>query len=263
MRRPEQITETAAIADLPLPPAEMRFMGEDDERYLRIGDESVAELREVGSLADDDRVLDVGCGYGRLAHALMRDPSFTGTYLGIDILDGPIEWCETELAPHGGGRSAFRHIDVANARYNPRGSTAGHHAELGVEAGAFDLVALISVFTHLDPATTQRYLREVAAALAPGGRCFISLFLLDDTWQECHEAGRSPIPMERELTPFCRYQRAEDPLAAIGYESDWLISEARAAGLEPVSPPRLGGWCGREDGAGHLDLLTLRRAHST
>lgn len=250
----------AGAGSLPLPPPEMRFMGESDERFQRTGDESVAELREVVGLGDEERLLDVGCGYGRLPHALLRDGGFAGTYLGLDILPGPVAWCEQELAPRSGGRFSFRQIDVANERYRPEGGTPPERAELGVEAGAFDVVALISVFTHLDPPAVERYLHEIAAALAPGGRAFISAFLLNPSWRELEEAGRCPIPMPHRLTSFCRYQDPDDPLHAIGYKPAWLVARAEEAGLELASRPRLGTWCGRPDGVGHLDVLALRRA---
>lgn len=245
---------------LPLPPAAMRFMGESDERFLATGSESVADLREVVGLGERERVLDIGCGYGRLAHALLRDGGFAGTYLGLDILPGPIRWCEEELAPRSGGRFSFRQIDVANERYRPEGGTPGERAELGVEPGSVDVVALISVFTHLDPPSVERYLHQIAAALAPGGRAFISAFLLNRSWRELDEAGRSPIPMPHRLASFCRYQDPEDPLHAIGYKPAWLVARAEAAGLELVGRPRLGTWCGRPGGVGHLDVLALRRA---
>ncbi|HEY6549885.1 MAG TPA: class I SAM-dependent methyltransferase [Solirubrobacterales bacterium] len=258
MAQPEPGPETIGEIDFPLPPAAMRFMAESDQRFLEIGDETVADLREVVALGGRDRVLDIGCGYGRLAHALMRDPGFEGTYLGVDILERPVQWCQEELSPRSSGRLEFRKIDVANARYNPHGATPGHLADLEIEPGSFDVVALISVFTHLDPSTAEHYLDEIARALAPRGRAFISAFLLDDSWRQRDEAGLSPIPLPHSLTPFCRYQHEHDPLAAIAYQPGWLLSSARAAGLEPVSPPRLGTWCGRPDGVGHLDVLALR-----
>jgi SAM-dependent methyltransferase len=259
---PEAETDgsAAVTAGLPLPPSRIRFMGESDQEFLEVGDESVADLRGTTGLGNDERILDIGCGYGRLAHALLRDGTFEGTYLGVDILRKPIEWCQAELAPRSAGRAQFRQIDVANARYNPSGNTLGHLAELGVDPGGFDVVVLISVLTHMDPPTVARYLAEAARALAPGGRVFITAFLLDESWRKCNEDGLSPILMTHELTPFCRYTDAEDPLAAIGYEPDWLAARAADAGLELSSPSRLGGWCGRPDGIGHLDVMALRRS---
>ena len=263
MREAEIDGSVPVTAPLPLPPPRIRFMGESDQGFLDVGDESIADLRATAGLGDNERILDIGCGYGRLAHALLRDLTFEGTYLGVDILRKPIEWCQSELAPRSAGRAQFWQIDVANARYNPGGTTPGHLAELGVDTGSFDVVVLISVLTHLDPPTVERYLAEASRALAPGGRVFITAFLLDESWRKCNEDGLSPILMTHELTPFCRYTDDEDPLAAIGYEPDWIAARAADAGLELFSAPRLGGWCGRPDGIGHLDVMALQRSIAT
>lgn len=259
MASPDSPPGTALGIELPLPPPAIRFMAESDEQFVAIGDEALEDLREMAGLGDTERVLDIGCGYGRLAHALLRDARFTGTYLGIDILERPIEWCRDQLVAPSGGRFEFRTIDVANARYNPSGATAGHMASLDVEPESFDVAVLLSVFTHLDPATVERYLEECSTALDPGGRVFISAFLLDESWRRCEEAGASPIEFRHRLTEFCRYQHAEDPLHAIAYDPGWLIARAEEADLVPTAPPRLGSWCGREGGQGHLDVLVLRR----
>jgi SAM-dependent methyltransferase len=58
--------------ELPLPPAELRFMGEDDERFAAIGDGIVVDMIELCALRADAAVLDIGSGYGRVAHALAR-----------------------------------------------------------------------------------------------------------------------------------------------------------------------------------------------
>ena len=186
------------VEELPLPPAGLRFMGESDQQFLDIGDECVADLRELVQLGDRERVIDIGCGYGRLAHALMRDSRYNGTYTGLDILPDPVQWCQDKLKPRLAGRVSFREIEVANARYRPEATTPGHLAELGVEVGVYDVAALISVFTHLDPPTIERYLSEIARALAPGGRAFISAFLLDESWRACEEQRLSQVPMPHE-----------------------------------------------------------------
>ena len=95
-------------------------MGESDQDFLALGDEFVEALTEHAGLRDDSRVLDIGCGYGRLPHALKRS-GFRGTYLGIDVLEKHVRWCTNRL---GEPRFQFRHADIRNDRYNPRGSLA-------------------------------------------------------------------------------------------------------------------------------------------
>ena len=136
-------------------------MGESDEDFIALGDELVEALTEHAGLREDSRVLDIGCGYGRLPHALKRR-GFAGTYLGIDVLERHVRWCTKRL---GDPRFRFRHADIKNERYNPNGSQAVGDLDLGDER--FDVIAAFSVFTHMWPEDVKAYLRLAAGALAP------------------------------------------------------------------------------------------------
>jgi len=54
-------------AALPLPPPALRFMNEDDERFLATRDGIVSDLLDLCGLRTDGVVLDLGSGYGRVA----------------------------------------------------------------------------------------------------------------------------------------------------------------------------------------------------
>ena len=56
----------------PIPPEKMRFMNEDEPGFLATGDELTRDARAWAGLDDASDVLDVGSGYGRFAHALLR-----------------------------------------------------------------------------------------------------------------------------------------------------------------------------------------------
>ncbi len=106
---------------LPLPPPELRLMGRSDEAFLDVGDDVVSELKDLVGLQPDDDILDIGCGYGRVAHALLRH-GHVGRYVGLDILARHVVWCADRLTPVSYGRHTFHHLDVENSRYNPTGS---------------------------------------------------------------------------------------------------------------------------------------------
>jgi SAM-dependent methyltransferase len=248
----------SAAPDPAMPPKRIRFMGEDDATFLQLGDDQVAALRARAELVPSSRVLDIGCGYGRLAHSLQRS-GFEGEYLGFDVMKPAIRWCERRLAEPG---YEFRHVDVGNGRYNPAGSLT--IPDVPLAGGGYDVICAFSVFTHMWPHDVDAYLALIGSALAPGGRAVISAFLLDETWQALADAGKAGMAMPHRRGDGCRFQSAEDPLHCVGYELDWLLSRAASHDLEPAGPPAFGTWSQRPVNLWltreFQDLLTLRRA---
>ena len=242
---------------LPLPPNHLRFMNEDDERFAAIGDGIVADMIELCALRADAAVLDVGSGYGRVAHALARR-EFDGAYLGLEILPRHVGWCDEHITPASGGRYEFAHLDVRNERYNPTGSMAAEEATFDVASGSVDVAVLTSVFTHMYPAEIERYLAELARVLRPGGRALTTFFALDETWREAQLAGRVKMAMTHVLDASCRYHNADDPLHAIGFTPAWIRGAVARAGL-CVFAVRLGTWCARPGALGYQDTFVLQR----
>lgn len=244
---------------LPLPPTELRFMAENDDEFLSIGDRIVLDMIELCALRPDSAVLDIGSGYGRVAHGLWRR-DFEGAYLGLEILERHVKWCQDEITPASDGRLEFVHLDVRNSRYNPHGSFLAEEASFGVADDSVDVAVLTSVFTHMYPAEIVRYMGELGRVLRPGGRALATFFALDETWREAQLAGRGGLPMPHVLDASCRYHNADDPLHAIGYTPAWIRDAVAGAGLR-VFASRLGFWCGRP--AAHdffQDAFVLERA---
>lgn len=226
---------------LPLPPADLRFMGEDEEAFLAVGDELVRDLTDLCGLKVESSVLDVGSGYGRVAHALWRH-GWRGDYLGLDILSRHVRWCQEMLTPSTNGHLRFRHMDVRNARYNPQGTVDTASVSFDHEA---DVVVLASVFTHMYPNEVRHYLAEIGRSLV--GRAFVTFFCLDEDWE---------VALRHEVEPGCRYQTPEDPLHRIGYTPRWIHEEVDRAGLR-VYATSPGRWNGRPAGRGHQDAFVL------
>jgi SAM-dependent methyltransferase len=163
-------------ADPDLPPLRLRDVGQGD--FRRIGEELAALLVRAGKLQPDDRVLDIGCGIGRVAIPLTRVLSPAGSYDGFDIVKRWIRWCRRNITPkHPNFR--FAHADIYNSHYNRSGVPATefrfHYAD-----GSFDFAFATSVFTHLDVEAMRHYLAEAHRVLRPGGTLLSTFFLLDD-----------------------------------------------------------------------------------
>ena len=114
-------------------------------------------LRVTGaSLGDVRDVLDIGCGTGRMLVGLhFDDPG--RRLVGVDIQQELVDWSRSHLP------------DVASWQVGPLAPP------LDLPAASFDLVLLISVFTHLPLDLQRAWLAEVRRLLRPGGRALITL----------------------------------------------------------------------------------------
>ena len=149
---------------VPIPREQLRFMDKTEADFLRTGDTIRDDLRAVAGLKPRSFVFDIGSGYGRLAHSLIRWRGRRGRYLGMDILPKHVAWCQDHLA----GRSIrFEHMDVQNDRYNSGGKKAPTEVEFAPLNA--DVVVLASVFTHMWPDDIVHYLKQIRIALADDG----------------------------------------------------------------------------------------------
>ena len=163
-------------ADPLLPPRRLRGRAGDSD-FVATGRRLAAVVRELGAVGPSSRVLDVGCGSGRLARelvGLLRPP---GAYVGFDVDGEAVAWCRRAYARH--LQATFVHADLANGFYAPGGSAAAASYAFPVEDGWADCVVATSVFTHLLDADAARYLDESRRVLAPGGRIVASFLLAD------------------------------------------------------------------------------------
>jgi len=157
-----------------LPPLRLRDVGAGD--FKRIGEELVALLIRHG-LQPEHRLLDIGCGVGRVALPLTRYLT-GGTYDGFDIVRRWIRWCRRNItSAHPNFR--FTHANVYNSHYNRRGVPASQY-RFPYDDASFDFVFATSVFTHLDPAAARNYLHEAQRVLRPGGTLLATFFLVDE-----------------------------------------------------------------------------------
>jgi SAM-dependent methyltransferase len=233
-----------------VPPRRMDFVGHSD--FVATGDEFLAHFVALGGLRPGERVLDAGCGIGRMARPLAGYLDDAGSYDGFDVNADGIAWCE----PRYRDRPNFRFVlaDIRNDVYNPGGSLAAAEYRFPYDDDAFDLVFATSLFTHLVTAETLRYLDEVARVLAPGARALLTFFVLDETSRALIDSGRSALA----FAPFDDHSAVVDqqlPEAAIAYDEAWLLEALAARGLRDVAI-HPGSWSGREPATSYQDIVT-------
>lgn len=206
-----------------IPPTSLMFMGESTEKFISIGDyhlnKAIGRIKSLQS-----KVIDIGCGYGRLAYALDRR-DFRGKYYGLDILKNHITWLQknfTSVLPE----YTFIHVDVKNDRYNKTGSISPKDFYLPPEFQSPDLVLVLSVFTHMYEDDISTYLNQIKAIMANHTLLYFTCFLLNSP-------ANRPYLFEFKLNDHCQYFSEEDPLHAIAYDEAWLRNLLLSHGLVP------------------------------
>jgi SAM-dependent methyltransferase len=238
-----------------VPPRRMFPVGPEDFRAS--GEKFFGLVRELVDLRPDEKVLDVGCGTGRLARPLSGYLSNAGAYDGFDVSEIAIRWCQRHYAADY-PNFRFRHVNVANGAYNPDGGNAAERLAFPYGDASFDLVILASVFTHMLPAEIEHYTDEIARVLAPGGRCLVTFFLLNDESRRLIGEGRSTQPFTDVAWPYAviNSTRPED---AVGYDEEWTLARLKQARLSPREPVYYGSWCGRHQFTSYQDLVIADR----
>jgi ubiquinone/menaquinone biosynthesis C-methylase UbiE len=146
-----------------MPPPDLITVVNTNPRYAWFSEQGRKEASALRALAlahdlpldQQARVLDFGCGCGRIARWLA--PTVVeagGKFHGSDLNPKLIGWCRANLQ--------------GNYRVN------GLQPPMPFKAASVDLLYSMSVLTHLKLATAQAWLDDFARVLAPGGLAIIS-----------------------------------------------------------------------------------------
>ena len=218
----------------------------------------------------DQHLLDVGCGYGKTALALLRTIRPPGSYTGFDINPKLVEFLR-KLFVRVGVADFFRaeHFPIDNQFYRHAGaSIPPSQFVFPYEANRFHCAVLFSVFTHMGSAAVKNYVNHLARVVIPGGTILVSAFLLENAPEGGAENGawaasarrralrEPPDPHERGVL---RVLNVERPEYLVAYRLDYLVANFREAGCHLVGDPLWGSWSGRPDFYGYQDYLIFRK----
>jgi SAM-dependent methyltransferase len=238
---PARIADPARRAD---PWAFRHNVGDGD--FQAVGAQLLRNLQDHAALQPTDRVLDVGCGNGRVAAQLGPFLAGGGGYLGFDISRAGIAGCRRRF--RGLSHLRFEHLDVWNGEYNAAGKVAELDAVFPAEDGAFDLAFATSVFTHMRMPAVRRYLAEAARVLAPGGRFAFTAFALEPGRE------RSEVFAFQAFDATSAVIDLRHPERAIGHDRAVLEQAVAEAGLS-LQGYWKGAWAPPADYDGGQDLF--------
>jgi len=235
-----------------LPPFHLRREVGDPSIFESSGAEFLAYMRLLCDLQPGERVLDIGCGCGLMALFLEDYLDAGGCYTGIDVQAGAIDWCASNISARRPNFS-FAHLNRRSGRYNPGGEIGP--LRLPFDDGAFDVMVVKSVFTHLLRDDLEQYVREISRVLAPGGRCLASWFLFD-----LADGAPERLRTFSHGDNVCRFESEQSPETAVAYAEPYLRTLLGAHGLEIRQPVYRGRWAGEEAGLSTQDLTVIVRS---
>jgi len=212
-------------------------------KFLEKGKKILDIFKTLGKLEPDQRVLEIGCGMGRLALPMTKYLQ-KGEYYGLDIIPICIEYCKDNIEEKY-LNSHFRLLDVYNKEYNRLSKFRGSDIRLPFESDYFDFVCLQSVFTHMLPDDVRNYLKEINRVLKKGGRCLITYFILKDPAQTVFKSKKLDFQFKFE-----KYWSTNEkvPEKAIAFDEQDVRRMYSDADLIIEEPIHYGRW--NSDGTG-------------
>lgn len=241
----------------------MDFVGGGD--FQEIGQEFLAHFRKLGALQPHHHVLDVGCGFGRMAVALTGFLNEQGSYEGFDVVPVGVNWCRDRITPRF-PNFRFQLADIHNTHYNPGGRQEAASYVFPYEDRRFDFVLVTSVFTHLLPEAQIHYLSEISRVLKDDGRVLMTFLLLNEEAEKGMASGRSALALDHagvhQGTTY-RFASANNPEETVAYPEDVVLARISVAGLAVVGPVHYGHWSGRDTGASFQDIVVATKKDLT
>lgn len=224
---------------------------------VKIREEFLRYFVEFGGLKPEHQVLDVGCGTGRIAAALLPYLDKNGSYDGFDIVKAGIDWCVKKITAKS-PRFRFLHADIFNKAYNPDGRYKAHEYQFPYPAASKDFVFLTSVFTHMLPDEVAHYLFEIARVMKPDATCLITFFLVNAESRRLLVAGKTHQNFSYDHRGFWTTD-PETPETAVAYDEFWARRLFEKCGLEIIEPVHYGSWSGRQNFLSYQDLVIARK----
>ena len=203
-----------------LPPPSMRYCGaafRDDETFLSSSDSEAERLVSDFGIGEGSRILEIGCGPGRLPIGLIRHAPGIESYHGFDLDAEAIDWCTRHITSSH-PNYIFHTVEAQHDRYSPDGPVMDASFSLPVPAGHFHLVYLYGVFANMLERDVKIYLNVFSRVLRPGGRVFLTAFAEEDV---------PPIAVNPENYAL----EALGPQHFVRYEKTHLLSLFEAAGF--------------------------------
>jgi 2-polyprenyl-3-methyl-5-hydroxy-6-metoxy-1,4-benzoquinol methylase len=213
-----QLREFSSTYDLPIATSAGYWMDEGFDYTSKLEAKRVMLMRDLVAPKSMARILDLGCGRGRLArwlHSLGQREYFY--YQGIDVNSDDINSCMVYESQSW----SFSHFDMENSMYNIKNTYfENDHNQNPVFPcldSTFDIIYSWSVFSHLEPNDIEYYLKLFHSLLSDRGIVFV-------TFHENEKCNENPTynPGWWTFEGGGEIQKGANKLLVVAYHPDWI-----------------------------------------
>ena len=237
-----------------VPPLRMMFEGPRDyELFKENGNEFFDYLRRFCDLRPNDKILDIGCGIGRKTFPLLGYLNEQGSYDGVDIVEKGVEWLKAKVGTKY-PNFRFQLTDVSNGYYNAGGEIKAVNYKFPFPDNSFDLLLMGSVFTQMLTDEVENYMSEIARVLKPGGRSFITYFLLNEESERLVDEGRATLRLKYHVGK-CRVEDKNSVADSVAHRETDMRALYERFGFDIKGEIHYGFWCGRESYTSYEDFI--------
>ncbi len=241
------------------PGKRLRFMVgpfNDPATYEQDAKDFIESVLSRIKLPNNSKVLEVGCGSGRLIFELFRNkPKYH--YFGFDIIPELIRWSK-HISTRLHGKFEFTHANIYNSLYNPNGVSKGSKYAFPYDDDMFDIVIVQSVFTHMLTDDIENYLDEIYRVLKPSGKVITTWFLINKNSLREIRKGNSDFTFKHRNSNEYINDNLH-PEAAVAYRENFIFSLLKNQGYKlDENMPKYGKWCGGK-GLVYQDLLIMSK----
>jgi SAM-dependent methyltransferase len=232
--------------------------GHNAKDYVLIADHFFEIFHKYCGIKPTDKVLDVGCGCGRMAIPFTRFLT-TGSYEGFDILPELIEWCQKNITPRY-PTFHFQLADVHHNLYNKDAKLKGNDFRFPYADDYFDFTFLTSVFTHMLQDDVEQYMREIVRTLKPGGTSLLTFFIINEESERLMHTSAAKMKISYDYGGNgIRVADPKNPEAVIGYPESLVRRMLADNGFILQEPMYPGSWCGRQGSVTFQDFVVLNQ----
>ena len=237
-----------------VPPRGMIFIGSGD--FVKQGEHLANLVITHTHLQPNSKILDVGCGIGRLAVPLTKYLSKEGSYEGFDIVEFGINWCTKNISSKY-PNFHFICVGLKNDLYNLDTQKEAKEFIFPYPENYFDSIVLTSVFTHMMPSDVKHYLKQIASVLKEGGKCLATFFIINKEVEMMMQSNQSSFVFKYSYDGyFLMHSSVKE--ANVAFEENFLRSMISDSGLFIEAMYR-GSWSNGSNALDFQDVVILSK----